>query len=118
MGDVDQRKYPRANYPCHLTIWGEDSHCETILAYTSNIGVGGACVQLNQGFLKGLKVTVQLDFPRPDHPFKSKGVVVRCKDEGNKLYSIGIKFEALSEEKHAFMEAKVTELIRLEKKGK
>jgi len=43
---------------------------------------------------------------------------VRCKDEGNKLYGIGIQFEALSEEKHVFMEAKVAELIRLEKKGK
>ena len=118
MTDSDRRKFPRANYPCQLTMWLVDGSNETILANTSNIGVGGICVHLNQGIAVGTKVDVTLSFRLSRIPFKSSGVVVRSRKESEKFYNIGIKFENLSNSNQAFLEKKVSEFIDLENKGK
>jgi len=118
MFDSNRRKYPRANYPCQLTVWMESGQNETILANTSNVGIGGLCVHLNQGIYVGKKVDIQLNFTKQTTPFRCKGVVVRCVAEGDKFYNIGIQFEPLSELKLAFLDGKISELIALEQKGK
>ncbi len=69
MFDSNRRKYPRANYPCQLTMWLANGTNETILANTSNIGLGGLCVHLNQGIDLGTKVDIQLNFTNPYNSF-------------------------------------------------
>ena len=118
MFDSNRRKYPRANYPCQLTLWVGDEPQETILANTSNIGLGGLSVYLNQLVKEGTKVEIQLHFTNTTTPFKCHGVVAHAKQESKKFYSTGIQFEPLSELKTAFLEGKISEIIALEKKGK
>ena len=116
MFDSNKRRYPRANYPCQLTMWVDHGPAETILANTANIGLGGLCVHLNQGIDVGARVDIQLQFRNPTTPFKCSGRVVRSVKENEKFYNIGIEFDPLSELKFAFLDEKVTELIDLEKK--
>ena len=118
MFDANRRKYPRANYPCQFTIWLANGSNETILANTSNIGVGGLCVFLNQYIQVGTKVDLQINFTNPSTPFRCSGVVVRAVKDDEKFYDTGIQFDPLSELKLAFLEGKVAELIALENKGK
>jgi hypothetical protein len=118
MFDANRRKYPRANYPCQLTIWLTDGINETILANTSNVGTGGLCVHLNQGIGVGTKVDININFTNTTTPFRCNGVVVRSARDSEKFYNIGIQFNPLNELKHAFLVEKVSELIALEQKGK
>ena len=118
MFDSNRRKYPRANYPCQLTLWPAKGINETILANTSNIGVGGLCVHLNQAVDVGMKVDIKLTFTNMKTPFKCQGVVVRSIKESEKFYNIGIQFEPLDELKNAFLSGQVSGLIDLEQKGK
>jgi len=62
MFDENRRKYPRVNYPCQLTIWLTDGSNETIMANTTNIGIGGLCVHLHQEIVVGTKLDIQLTF--------------------------------------------------------
>jgi hypothetical protein len=98
-------------------MWMANGSNETILANTSNIGIGGLCVHLNQGVDLGTKVDVQLSFTHSSTPLKCHGLVVRSIKENEKFYNIGIQFEPLSELKAAFLDGKIAELIDLEKKG-
>lgn len=118
MFDINRRKYPRANYPCQLTIWLADGLNETMLANTSNVGLGGLCVQLNQEIDVGTKVDIQLNFTDTKTPFRCRGVVVRSKQESERIYNIGIQFEPLSEPKQAFLAGKISEIVALAQKGK
>jgi len=118
MFDANKRKYPRANYPCQLTIWMPKGFNETILANTSNIGLGGLCVHLNQSVSVGTKVEVLLSFANSTTPFKCSGVVVRSMQESDKFYNVGIEFAPLDELKRAYLEGKISDLINLEKEGK
>ena len=118
MFDDNRRKYPRANYPCQITIWPENGANETILANTSNIGLGGLCVHLNLKITVGTKVDILLNFLNPSTPFKCRGKVVRCNLKADKFYDTGIEFEPLEEIKNSFLEGKIAELIGLEQKGR
>jgi hypothetical protein len=117
MFDANRRKYPRVNYPCQLTIWLFDGFNKTILAQTSNIGLGGVCVHLNEAFDVGTKVDIQLQFPGTTTPFRCHGKIVRCMPAEKGLHNIGIQFDPLSELKHAFLDGKISDIIALEPKG-
>ena len=118
MFDSNKRKYPRANYPCQLTIWLSGGTNETVLANTSNIGLGGLCVHLGQEVEAGTKIDIQLQFTNTTTPFRCCGTVVRCINEGERSYNVAIQFEPLSELKFAFLDGKISEIIGLEEKGK
>jgi hypothetical protein len=118
MFDSNKRKYPRANCPCQLTLWMADGSNETILANTSNIGIGGLCVYLNQGVSVGTKVDIQLNFTNSTTPFRCGGSVVRSIPESEKFYNIGIQFEPLNELKRSFLDGIISELVDLEQDGK
>ena len=118
MVDNNRRRYPRANYPCQLTMWPASGPTETILANTSNVGVGGLCVFLNHEITVGTKVDVQLQFPNTTTLFKCRGLVVRCEQESEQFFNTGIQFEVLDEISYALLNGKISEIIRMEKKGK
>jgi hypothetical protein len=115
MFDANRRKYPRANYPCNLTVWFDNEVYETVLANTANIGSGGLSVHIDRSIKSGVCVDVQLTFPKTTTPFKCRGRVVRCQSqEGGKFYNIGIQFEAMTELQQSFLDGKVSELIAAE----
>jgi len=118
MFDTNRRKFPRANYPCHLTLWRADGEHETILANTSNIGIGGLCVHLVQNIEEGTKVDIQIQFTDTTTPFKCRGVVVRSETQMDRSYTLGIKFEPLSELKASFLDGKISEIVNFKPKGK
>jgi len=101
-----------------MTLWLYDGRNETVLANTSNIGLGGLCVHLNHAVFVGTKVDIQINFASPSTPFKCHGTVVRSVKESERFFNTGIEFEPLSDLKHAFLDGKVSELINLEQKGK
>ncbi|MBF0571834.1 MAG: PilZ domain-containing protein [Candidatus Omnitrophica bacterium] len=117
MFDSNRRKYPRIYYPCQLMMWLDDGSNETIMANTTNIGIGGLSVTLNQKANLGTKVDIQLNFSNPATSFRCKGAVVSCLPGENKIYNTGIRFEPLDEIKAVFLERKISELLRLTQKG-
>jgi hypothetical protein len=113
MSDTNRRKYLRVNYPCQLTLWLPEGPNGMMLANTSNVGLGGLCVRVNQEILVGTKVDIQLDFTHTPTPFRCCGKVTRSMQLDKEFNSIGIEFESLSEPKHTFLRRKISELIDL-----
>jgi hypothetical protein len=99
-------------------MWLADGSNETILANTSNVGIGGINVNLDQDIEVGTRVDIQLNFSNPSTAFRCHGAVVRAIRESKKFYNIAIQFDPLDEVKGKFLEHKVSELIALEQKGK
>jgi len=116
MPEPNQRRFPRVSYPCQLTIWLPEGHYDTVLANASNIGQGGLCVQINREIVVGIKVEIEIDFNDGTNALRCKGSVVRCRQESNKVYNIGIQFEPLGEAEQAYLDKKIAQLIHLGKK--
>ena len=120
MFDDNKRKFPRADYPCSLTVWRQGGDQDVILAHTANIGAGGLAVHLNQKLPVGATLDIRIDFPSHSTPFKCKGRVVRCEEsadaEGKPFYVVGVEFEAMDEVKQAYLQGAVSDLIALHAK--
>ena len=117
MSDASQRKFPRVNYPCQLTMWMPEGPYDTVLTNALDIGQGGLCVEMNREVIQGMKVDIEIDFKDNTAPFRCKGVVVRCQQEDNKhYYNIGIQFVSLSETNQAALAGKISQIINLKEK--
>jgi hypothetical protein len=99
-------------------MWMANGSDETILANTSNIGLGGMCVHLNQEIDVGTKADIIINFINPTAFFKCRGKVILCQKENVKFFKIVIQFEPISEPNRVFLEGRISELIGLEQKGK
>ncbi len=112
MFDANKRRFPRANYPCSLTIWQEGG-LDTLLANTANIGAGGLSVHLDQRLEIGLKVDIRVDFSKTE-TFQCCGRVLRCQENqpsgSPKFYAVAIVFEGLDEEKVFYLKKQVERL--------
>ena len=117
MPEPDQRKFPRVSYPCQLTLWMPEGNYDTVLANASDIGQGGLCVELNRDAAIGMRVDIEIDFNDGGAAFRCTGSVVRCQEQINKLYNIGIQFGPLSEAENIYLDKKIAKLINGEKKG-
>ena len=117
----NQRKYPRANYPCSLTFWRKDWTQEVILANTANIGAGGLCVHLNQRISPGTKVEIKIEFAGQAEPFKCFGKVLRCQPsavQGTKtFFALAVEFEQLPEQQQIRLRGIVDGLIAGQARG-
>lgn len=115
MAEQNNRKFPRANYPCFLTLW-QGSDFGTVMANTANIGAGGLLVHLSQGLMIGAKVEIKIDFAK-EESFRCTGLVLRCQknkdedEEPRSPFSVAIVFEGLDEPKVAFLKKTVDQLI-------
>ena len=122
MFDDNKRKFPRADYPCSLTVWRQHGDQDVIMAHTANIGAGGLAAHLDQKLIIGVVLDIRIDFPSHSTPFKCKGKVVRCEEgpaTGGKLfYVVGVEFEAMDEVKQAYLQGVVSDLIALHAKPK
>ena len=117
MGSANQRKFPRANYPCYLTLWLENKF-DTIFTRTLNISASGILVVLDQGLKIASKADVRIEFSNNVF-FDCCGTIVRCQRiESSKKdpekYQVAITFEGLDEARLALLKALVDKLLLLE----
>ncbi|MBU1888311.1 MAG: PilZ domain-containing protein [Candidatus Omnitrophica bacterium] len=91
---INKRKFPRANYPCIISVKRKD-HDDTVSAKTENIGIGGICVMLPKDMGIFAPVEIQLDLLDNQPLIKCDGAivwVVAKKTDNNKLYDTGLEF--------------------------
>ncbi|MEI7998196.1 MAG: PilZ domain-containing protein [Candidatus Omnitrophota bacterium] len=119
MQGYNQRRFPRVNFPCSLTVW-LDNNYDTILAKTVNISAGGLLVYLNKNLMGGAKVEVRVDFTKGE-TLRCVGRVVRCQDipqnqeaSSQKLFAVGVAFEGLDEAKIMYLKALIERLLNQE----
>ena len=122
MFGYNKRKFPRANYPCSLTIWSDHANPQVIMGYTANIGAGGLCAHVTQELLVHSALEVRVEFPHQSTPFKCKGKVAHCEHcidpQGKKFYAVGVEFEPMDELRQAYLQGVVSELIAINEKAK
>jgi hypothetical protein len=110
----NKRKFPRAQYPCSLTLW-QGSSFGTISSNTANIGAGGMLIHLDQGLMIGAKVEIEINFEK-NKTFQCTGLVLRCQqnrefEDQKSQFSVAIVFEGLEESKVAYLKEIVEQLL-------
>ncbi|MFH1854235.1 MAG: PilZ domain-containing protein [Candidatus Omnitrophota bacterium] len=94
---INRRKFPRANYPCIITVKRKDQS-DSISTTTENIGVGGICVMLPKDLGIFAPVEIQLDILDSQPLIKCDGAIVWIvakKTDEDKIYDTGIEFTNL-----------------------
>lgn len=94
---INRRKFPRANYPCKITVKRKDQS-DTLSTYTENIGIGGICVILPKDLGIFAPVEVQLDLLDAKPVIECDGAIVwivEKKDMQEKRFDTGIEFTNL-----------------------
>ncbi len=116
--DQNKRKFPRADYPCFLTIW-QGKRFDTLTAHTVNVGAGGLLAHLDQGLMIGAKAEIKIDFSK-ENSFECTGLVLRCQQNQADLeahkgaYSVAIGFEGLDEHKASYLRELIEKLLTSE----
>ena len=114
---LERRKFPRANYPCLVTLRHQQDKPEAMLTHTENIGIGGVCVILKRGLKLFTPVEVEIDLMDAAAHVKCAGKVVwsvqRKESEKKKpsFYDTGIEFVNLSEKDLHRIQEVVTRLV-------
>ena len=97
-GGINRRKFPRANYPCVLTVKRKDQQ-DVLSTQTENIGLGGICVILPRDLGIFAPVEIRLDLLKGQSFIECDGTVawvIACK--GNKKsesFDTGLEFTNL-----------------------
>ncbi|MBF0490755.1 MAG: PilZ domain-containing protein [Candidatus Omnitrophica bacterium] len=118
MSNLNQRKFPRAKFPCSLTMW-QDRDQGIVMANTANIGAGGLMVYLDQGLMLGAKVDIKVDFSK-GQSFRCAGTVLRCEYKADSSqdikspYCVAIVFEGLNDQKTDQLKAVIEKLLTQE----
>src|SRR3989338_6442691 len=95
-GGINRRKFPRANYPCVITVKRKD-HTDTLSTMTENIGIGGICVILPKDLGIFAPVEIELDLLDNQDIIECAGTVVWIveKKQGKSIFDTGIEFTNL-----------------------
>ncbi|MBU0759018.1 MAG: PilZ domain-containing protein [Candidatus Omnitrophica bacterium] len=91
---INRRKFPRANYPCVISVKRKDQD-DSVSAKTENIGIGGICVMLPKDLGIFAPVEIQLDLMDGQPVIRCDGAivwVVAKKTDKNKIFDTGIEF--------------------------
>ena len=94
---INKRKFPRAEYPCKLTVKRKDDS-ESLSAQTENIGIGGICVVLPKDLGIFAPVEIRLDLLDNKPAIECDGTIVwivEKKSEANKPFDTGVEFTNL-----------------------
>ncbi len=100
---LNRRKFPRAKYPCMVTIWIGAEDEEVCLTHTENLGIGGVCLILNQRLERTAEVGLEIDLLDLKDHVKCRGKVMwvverKGKDASSPFtYDIGIEFLNIGE---------------------
>ena len=101
---IERRQFPRARYPCLITLRKETSPPISILTHTENISVGGVRVIIGRRIKVATEVDLELDLKDALSNVASRGTVSWVKEippaEKGKLprYDTGIQFATLKQE--------------------
>lgn len=95
---INRRKFPRANYPCIISVKRKGSP-DTISTQTENIGLGGICVMLPKDLGIFSPVEIRLDLLDSHPVIESDGtvawVVKKTEDKKNIMFDTGLEFTNL-----------------------
>jgi len=87
---VDNRKFPRANYPCKVVVIKGGSS-KQFSTHTENIGKGGVCVVLEKGLEKFSPVALTIYLQDGHPPLECDGRVVWAVRR-KEVFDTGIEF--------------------------
>jgi len=98
-GGINRRKFPRANYPCVLSVRRKDQK-DMASTQTENIGLGGICVILSKDLGIFAPVEIRLDLLDGESVIECDGTVawvIASKEEKKKteLFDTGLEFTNL-----------------------
>jgi len=95
---INKRKFPRANYPCIITVKRKD-HPDTLSTQTENIGVGGICVILPRDLGIFAPVEINLDLLDGQASIECDGtvawVIASKEDKKTESFDTGLEFTSL-----------------------
>jgi len=97
---INRREFPRAEYPCNITVKRKDNS-ERISTQTQNIGVGGICIVLPKDLGIFAPVETELDLLDGGPIVVCDGTIVwivEKKGEENPTFDTGVEFTNLKEE--------------------
>ncbi len=115
---LNRRKFPRASYPCLITIRHELGEKESLLTHTENVGIGGVCVILNKSLKLFTPVDLQIDLLDGAEHVMCQGKIVwsirRKVDEKKKplFYDMGIEFAGMNEKDKNHLETVLRRLLK------
>lgn len=105
---MDQRRFPRAKYKCVVKL-RQASGSAPFQAETENIGLGGVCVLLEQGFDIFSPVDLEITLEDGKSPVRSGGTIVwvvrRMGPKKKVSFDTGIEFSEIAPEDKARIEA-------------
>ncbi len=111
---MDQRRFPRANYKCVVTLRQEGKPF-AISTVTENIGLGGICVLLEKSFDIFSSVDLEISLDDGNPPLHTQGTVVwvvRRRDvKKGPSFDTGVEFADLSAEDRARLEAVIDKVL-------
>ena len=95
---INRRKFPRATYPCRITVRRKDRP-DILSTHTENIGLGGICVILPKDLGIFAPVEIQLDLLDGTALVECDGAIVWIvpskKDKKEESFDTGIEFTNL-----------------------
>ncbi len=94
---INRRKFPRAKYPCKITVKKKD-HPDSASATTENIGIGGICAMLPKDLGIFAPVEIQLDLLDAQPIVKCDGTIVWIvskKEDKTTTFDTGVEFTTL-----------------------
>lgn len=93
---INRRKFPRANYPCRITLKKKDSDAQSLSTHTENIGLGGICVMLPEDLGIFAPVEIQLDIMDGQPTITCDGTVAWIvpgkKEKKSQCFDTGLEF--------------------------
>jgi len=97
-GGINRRKFPRASYPCVLSVKRKDRE-DTLSTQTENIGLGGICVILPRDLGIFAPVEIRLDLLDGQTAIECDGtvawVIVSKEDKKSESFDTGLEFTNL-----------------------
>jgi hypothetical protein len=108
---VDNRKFPRAVYPCKVVVT-KAGMSEQFSTHTENIGKGGVCVILEKGLEKFCPVTLTIYLADGKPPLEGDGRVV-WSVKHKEAFDTGIEFLSIQGVDAERIEGIVRECLRI-----
>ncbi|OIO34142.1 MAG: hypothetical protein AUJ70_01665 [Candidatus Omnitrophica bacterium CG1_02_40_15] len=95
---INRRKFPRASYPCVLSVKRKDQQ-DTLSTQTENIGLGGICVILPRDLGIFAPVEIRLDLLDGQPVIECDGtvawVIASKEDKKSESFDTGLEFTNL-----------------------
>ncbi len=112
---INRRKFPRAEYPCKLTVKKKDSPDESLSATTENIGIGGICVILPRDLGIFAPVEIQLDLLDHQPVIECDGAImwiVKKGQDNDTIFDTGIEFTTLKRDDEIRIDGIVEKILK------